>query len=109
MDLGALNKLISIVEQEAGSDSLGQPNGAWEPVRSMWANIKHPNGAQTIRGEAETSLVKASIRVLYCDDLHAGMRALHGTKIYDIKAVLPDEVDQEFTDLVCELLPAEVP
>lgn len=70
----------------------------------LWANVRHLSGSETIRSDAETSTVKASIRLRYRDDLDAGMRALVGGKAYGIEAVLPDLVSREHVDLVAELV-----
>ncbi|WP_442904903.1 phage head completion protein, partial [Gordonibacter sp.] len=40
----------------------------------------------------------------YRTGLDAGMRVLHGAKVYAVKAVMPDEVRREFMDLACEVL-----
>ena len=60
------------------------------------------NGAQTIKGDADISIVQASIRIRRRTDITAGMRVLDGTAVYDIKAVLPDEESRDRVDLVCE-------
>ena len=46
--------------------------------------------------------MRASIRIRRRDDITAAMRVVHGAKVYDIKAVLPDEHGRGFLDLVCE-------
>ncbi|MEM5384142.1 phage head closure protein [Paraburkholderia phymatum] len=103
LQAGSLNRRITIQRQSTVQDSEGQPESVWSDVATVWASIAHKSGLQTIRGDAEVSLVQASIRVRYRSDVAAGMRVVHGATTYQIRAVLPDERAREFTDFVCEM------
>ena len=105
MEVGKLNKLVTILQLMPGEDAAGQPNGAWVQFSKPWASILHQSGAEAIRADAPASAVKASIRVRYRLDITPEMRVQYRTAVYEIKAVLPDEVRKDRTDLVCELLP----
>lgn len=65
---------------------------------------RHTSGLEAIKGGAEASISKASIRVRYRRDLHAGMRATHDGVVYGIQAILPDVSRREYMDLVCEVI-----
>lgn len=104
MDSRALNRRVSIKRRVAGQDSIGQPTTVLEEVASVWANILHKTGSETIKADKETSILQASIRIRRRTDLNAGMQVHHGSVVYEIKAVLPDEVERERTDLVCEIV-----
>ena len=101
---GARNRRVTIQRWDpaAGQDEFFQPVPGWVPVCRPWASIKHPTGLETVRGGAETSVVKASIRINYRSDITAAMQVLHGDKVYRVVAVLPDETGREYVDLVCE-------
>lgn len=103
MNTGALNKRVKIQHLAAGQDAIGQPVMTWSDFATVWASIRHPSGLQAIKGDADVSVVKASIRIRYRTDITAGMRVLHGAVVYDIKAVLPDESGKVHADLVCEV------
>ncbi len=98
----ALNQRITLQQRSSGQDAIGQPVETWATVAELWADIKHPSGLQTVKGDAELSLVKASIRLRYRSGIDAGMRVLHGAVVYDIRAVLPDVAGRVYVDLVCE-------
>ncbi|MFT3815442.1 MAG: phage head closure protein [Acidovorax sp.] len=103
MQAGKLNKRVTIQQKGAATNSWGEPlPDAWEEVAKVWARILHQSGMASIKADAQTSVVKASVRVRYRTDLLAGMRVLHGTTVYLVRAVLPDEVRREHVDLVCE-------
>lgn len=99
---GKLNSRVTIQAPGTAQDDAGQPLAAWSDVATVWANIALKSGLETIKGDAPVSVVQASIRIRYRTDLNAGMRVVHGSTQYDIRAVLPDNGRREFTDLVCE-------
>lgn len=102
LDAGTLNRRVTIERRVAGQDAIGQPSTTWETVAQTWANIRHPSGLSAIKGDADTSIVKTSIRIRYRTGLDAGMRVMYGSDAYHIEAVLPDISGREFMDLVCE-------
>lgn len=104
MRIGDLNSRVTIKQHVTGQDEIGQPVDVWEDVATVWANIKNRSGSEAIRADKEVSTVQASIRVRKRSDITAAMRAYHGAVIYEIKAVLPDEVSRDKMDLVCEVV-----
>ena len=70
----------------------------------MWANVAQTSGIETIRADALTSVVRASIRIRYRTDIATGMRAVAGGITYNIVAVMPDIGGKEYTDLACEVI-----
>lgn len=99
---GKLNKRVIIQQLVAGQDTIGQPVQTWSALATVWANVLLKSGAQTIKGDADVSVVQASIRIRRRTDVTAGMRVLDGATVYDIKAVLPDEENRDRVDLVSE-------
>lgn len=59
---------------------------------------------ETIKADADTSSVKASVRIRRRTDVDAGMRVYLGAVVYEIKAVLPDEEARDRLDLACEVV-----
>ena len=101
MEAGKLTRRVRIEAKGQGTDAWGQPlPDVWTPVCEVWASIKNLSGLGTIRAQAETSIVKASIRIRWRTDVKAGMRVLASGAVYAIEAVLPDLQRREFVDLV---------
>jgi SPP1 family predicted phage head-tail adaptor len=100
MDAGRLNSRVVIEQRTASKDAFGQPYEVWTTVATVWAWILHSSGLETIKANADTSVVKASIRVRYRPEVTAAMRVKHHDIVYEIKAVLPAD-NGEFMDLVC--------
>lgn len=103
MRAGQLRNRVTIQQLTEGQDEIGQPVTTWADVASVYADIRHQNGLEAIKGDAPTSIVKASIRIRYRDDVTAGMRVLHGSTAYNITAVLPDAAKKAHVDLACEV------
>jgi len=104
MNPGQLRSRIALERPAAGHDAAGQPMTAWVLVAAAWADIRLQSGLQAVRGNADVSLLKASIRLRYRSDVVAGMRAVCGATTYAIQAVLPDQARREYVDLVCEVV-----
>ena len=104
MDVRTRNLLATIKAPPTAQDALGQPTGDWTTVCTMWVNVRYLSGTETIKGGAETSTARASIRGSYRTDLTNAMRLHIGSTVFQIKTVLPDEQRKAHTDLACEVI-----
>lgn len=104
MRAGPLQSRVTIKRHVTGQDEIGQPVDTWEDVATVWANIRNLRGAEAIRADKEVSTVQTSIRIRKRTDVTAAMRVVYGSTTYEIKAVLPDEVERDKMDLVCEVV-----
>lgn len=101
---GKLNRQVTIKQRTSGQDEIGQPVTTLETVATVWANILHKTGSETIKADKETSIVQASIRIRRRTGLNSGMEVHYGSTVYEIKAILPDEETKDRIDLVCEVI-----
>lgn len=104
INLARLNTLVTIWYQVSTQDELGQPVAGVLQLAQVWADVRHNSGAERIKADADTSVVKASIRIRYRTDVTAGMHVYVGATKYNILAVMPDIGGKEYTDLVCEVI-----
>lgn len=104
MQAGKLNRRVTVKELSDTQDAAGQPVQTWADVATVWAHIRHLSGVESIKADADTSVVKASIRIRRMTGIDAGMRVYHGATVYEIKAVLPDEESRERLDMACEVV-----
>jgi len=101
----SLNRQVVIKSRTAGEDADGQPLETWTvTVATVWADIRYLSGTETIKGGAETSTAKASIRLNYRTNLTTDMRVVYGSTVFQIKAILPDASGQNWLDLACEVV-----
>lgn len=104
MDIGSLNRRVTIQRPATGEYPDGQPMTGWTDVATVWANVRYLNGVETVKAGAVASVAKASIRIRRRTDLAANMQAVLGSTVFTIKAVLPDEESKERLDLACEVV-----
>lgn len=97
----SLNQRIDIQSRTASVDAIGQPVESWSLVAAVWANVRFPSGSASIRGDADSSVTKASFRIRYRTGLTEGMRVVYVGKNYNIGAILPNRAEG-YCDLVCE-------
>jgi SPP1 family predicted phage head-tail adaptor len=107
---GRMNKRVAFQRKSATQDDWGQPVDTWTDVCTLWGNVRTPTGLNFIANEmqeggTEVSRSAVSIRVrkasAVSNGIVHGMRALIGSTIYDIRAVLPDEEGDEYVDVAC--------
>ena len=99
MEAGKLNRRITIQRKTAGTDAWGAPlPDAWADYATVWANVRHLSGTESIKAGADVSVVRASIRIRWREDITAGMRVMVGAAVYDIDAPLPGP-RREYVDL----------
>lgn len=101
LSAGRFKHRVVIRRKDGSRDATGQVSPSWVLVDEVWGDVLHQSGSETIKGQADVSLVRASIRIRRRGDVVAGMRVEHGAQIFDIKAVLPDNVGDAM-NLVCE-------
>jgi SPP1 family predicted phage head-tail adaptor len=101
-----LNRRCTLQSKQAGVDAIGQPVDAWTDVLSFWGRIKVTSGYEIVKANATVQVNRVNIRSRYmlAAFADAGMRVVHGDRIYNVEAVLPDDAGREHVDLVCEVL-----
>ena len=109
MDIGRLNKRITIQQKSSTYDDAGQQVESWNTFATVWADIKHNSGIETIKSDAIASSVKSSIRIRYLVGVNAGMRVNYSGLQYEITAVLPHVNEKRYVDLVCRLVNGSSP
>lgn len=105
MDIGALNRRITIQRRQTGEDEAGQPLLGWEDVASVWANVLGQTGLGTIKtsGTVAAAIKAYSFRIRFREGLDEGMRVVLAGSPFDVKQVRMDYAGREWTDLVCEV------
>lgn len=106
---GKLNTRISILRLEEVQAGGGQVVGQWVEHAATWANVRFPSGSATIKAGTDVSLVRASIRIRFRDDIRSDMQIVTSGMVFDIQAVLPDLAGREYVDLVCQSIPGAKP
>ena len=104
MEIGKLNRRVTIQQLVSGQDAAGQPVQTWTDVATVWANVAGDTGLRTIKnaGDVTAAIKRYSIRIRFREGLDEDMRVLLGAVPFDVKEVRMDYAGREWTDLVCE-------
>jgi SPP1 family predicted phage head-tail adaptor len=97
-----MNDVITPLQRQAGKDAAGQSVEDWTSLPDIWGDVLFQTGAEVMRANAETSIVRASIRVWSDAGVDTTMRVRLLGVDYDVKSALPDSKDRRFTFLVVE-------
>lgn len=109
MNIGRLNKRITIEQQSTAYDAAGQLVESWSTFATVWADIKFKSGSETIKSDALVSTVPASIRIRYKQGITAGMRVKFKDSVYEILAVIPHVSENRYVDLAVRSVNGGVP
>lgn len=103
MKAGPLNARVLLQRLVETPTGTGGTTQAWVDIAQVWAHLRHQSGIEVVRSASvPVSVVKASIRIRFREDIDATCRVVYGSTIYSILAVIPDGVGREYVDLVCE-------
>jgi SPP1 family predicted phage head-tail adaptor len=111
LDPGKLQHRVTIQALVSPTDSNGDPlrgeqgellDPEWTDVATVWAAIEPLSAREFIQSSAMQSQVTARITIRARAGITPAMRAVHGSKVYNIEGVLPDkESGLEYLTLPC--------
>lgn len=82
----------------------GGETDSWSNLAtSVAAEILPLSGREFVAAQAIQSGVTSKVTIRYRNGLTAAMRIVHGSDIYDIKAVLPDPTLSRHITFLCEV------
>lgn len=96
-----MNHRVTLLNRATERDAAGQKADTWAELGSIWADVRFQTGAEVLRANAETSVVRVSIRIRARSDVDNGMRVRYLANEYDIESALPDSSNCQFMFLVC--------
>lgn len=102
---GKLDTRLSLRQPSTAQDAIGQPLTTWTEVSKLWANVLYKTGIEAVKADADTSVVKASIRIWFNSAVTPAMRLvneLDGT-VFQILSLLPNRRGG-YIDLPCEVV-----
>lgn len=97
-----MNHRVTLLTREQGRDAAGQPIDDWVDIATVFSNVRFQTGAEVLRANAETLIVRVSVRIRARNDVDGAWRVRYRGVEYDIKSALPDSSDRQFMFLVCE-------
>jgi len=100
---GKLRHRVTFKAPLTTQDAAGQPIAGFTDVCTVWADVRYISGVEALKADAPASTVRASVRIRRRSGINAGMSVAHGSTMFNVVAVLPDERGMEYMDVVCEV------
>lgn len=93
MDIGRLDKRITIQRRSNTLDAYGQQVNQWTDIATVWANVKPIGGREKLRSMVVESLLSHTVMVRYSallmpPTLADGWRIVYGTRIFNVTAAM---------------------
>lgn len=99
---GTLDRRVTLQRPAAGQDAAGQPVTGWvDHLANIAANIRYQTGLETLKADAVTAALRASVRIRYRSGLDNSMRVIIDGSPFDIRSIQPNG-RRQWLDLVCE-------
>lgn len=91
MRSGKLRQRVIIQSKTVVPNSFGEEDITWTEVATVWAAIVPLRGREFLDGRMATAEVTTRIEIRHRDGISPEMRVVHGSIIYNIRAVIPIE------------------
>lgn len=83
-----MDKRVTLQTLTPGQDQYGAPSNVWTNVATVWAGIADMTGREYAAAGGTQNAATTKITIRYRDGVVAAMRAVHGTVVYNVEAVL---------------------
>lgn len=105
MNIGKLNKRISIIEQSTNQNSYGEVEDSWESILEVWANVKPLQGRELYLAKQTNAELTSKVTIRYTTSVSPDNRIKYGNRIFEIISP-PINVNEEnrFLELLCKEL-----
>ena len=101
MDAGKLRDRVTIQSKSVVRDTYGAETITWSDVATVWAAVEPVTGREYLQQEQVRAQVTVKIRIRYRSGITPTMRAIYGTHVYNIEAVLEDLNTRRESTLMC--------
>ena len=101
LNAGQLDRLIVLQQRAAGADSLGQANGAWQDVATVWAQVQPIRGVEYFAAGQTQNQVDVRFRIRRREGVTNQMRVLWRGVPHDIESVIEPNGGREQLELMC--------
>lgn len=101
MEIGKLNRVVTIQAPATGQNSYGEPNVGWTDFAiGVPASVIDVTGREFLAAAAVQNAAETKVTIRHIDGITSAMRVLHQGTAYNIQAVLG--TDRRSLLLMCE-------
>lgn len=98
---GELDRRIKLQARSTTKTDSGTELLTWTDVATVWANIQPLSGRELVGADAVNAELTHLILIRYRQGVTARMRAIYGTRIFDINAVVEPQMAHVSLQLLC--------
>jgi SPP1 family predicted phage head-tail adaptor len=98
---GELDRRIKLQQRSATKTDTGTEVQTWTDVATVWANIQPLSGRELIAAAAVEAETTHMIVIRYRQGVTARMRAVYGSRIFNITAVVEPQMAHVSLELLC--------
>ena len=102
MNIGALNKRITIQSPTLTSDGMGSQTTVWGDVAEVYAAIWPTSANEVVQANSSTMTITHRIRIRYRSGILASYRVKFGTRYFNIVSVLNPNEGNKMLDLMAK-------
>ena len=102
MRAGELRNRITIQSKTVVQNTFGEEDITWTEFATVWAAIEPLRGREFLDAQMASAEVTTKITIRQRDGISPEMRVVHGSIIYNIRAVIHVETRQREMQLMCQ-------
>lgn len=100
MDIGSLNRRITIQYSTRAADSLGGFTLTWADVATVWAALWPVSANETVQSNQQVMTISHRIRIRYRSILRPSWRIKYGNRYFAIISIINPGERGEWLDLM---------
>lgn len=104
MNIGKLNRRVSILEFVKYKDEFGGEQGKWVNVKDVWATVKITSGTEFFGGQQVNAESGLTIYIRYNPEINVLNRIKYFDNTYEIIGVFDDYLGHKMSVLNCKEL-----
>lgn len=99
--IGELRDRISIQARSGAQDETGEPISEWVEVAAVSASVRDLLARELLAAAAAQSQITTKIVIRYRDGIAPDMRAVRGSELFHIQAVMNMSGRRDWMELMC--------
>ena len=102
MQIGSLNKRITLQYATKVSDDMGGFTETWTDAATVWAAIWPISAREQVQSMKETMTISHRVRIRYRSVLRPDWRVKFGNNFYNIVSIINPNMKNEYLDILCK-------
>ncbi|MCC2547713.1 phage head closure protein [Hymenobacter sp. BT175] len=87
MNIGKLDRRITLEQNTATQNAYGEQVPAWSEVGEVWARVDYGRGNEAVQAGEQVAIQRIDFTIRYKPGLSARLRITYEGQVYDIEAV----------------------